>query len=183
VVLLEEVLSESIRMARNSIEVKNPNLVEKDKVAKQVGVGAVIFHDLKNYRMNDIEFSLEDMLRFEGETGPYVQYTFARACSILRKGNSQIEFDPNMSWESEWKIVSLLLEFPNVIKRACELFDPSQIAKYVIDVAQAFNKYYAEVKILEDNQERPARLALVSSVTVVLKEGLRILGIEAPEEM
>jgi arginyl-tRNA synthetase len=183
VVLLEEVLSESISMARNSIEEKNPNLAEKVDVAKQVGVGAVIFHDLKNYRMNDIEFSLEDMLRFEGETGPYIQYTFARACSILRKGNGQLQFDPQMSWESEWKTVSLLLEFPNVIKRACELFDPSQIAKYVIDVAQAFNKYYAEVKILEDNQERPARLSLVTSVTVVLKEGLRLLGIEAPEEM
>ena len=183
VVLLEEVLSESISMARNNIEVKNPNLARKDKVAKQVGVGAVIFHDLKNYRMNDIEFSLEDMLRFEGETGPYVQYTYARACSILRKGNGQLQFEPHMSWDSEWKTVSLLLEFRDVIKRACEQFDPSQIAKFIIDVAQAFNKYYAEVKILEDNHEKEKRLAFVSSVTVVLKEGLRLLGIEAPEEM
>ena len=186
VVLLEEVLNESIAMAKHNIEEKNPNLTNKDRVAKQVGVGAVMFHDLKNYRMNDIEFSLEEMLRFEGETGPYVQYTYARACSILRKANWQIDhagkqYSP--SWEKEWKVVSLLTEFTNAIKRAYEQFDPSQIAKYIVDLAQAFNKYYGEVKILEDGAEQQARLALVYSVTIVLKEGLRLLGIEAPEEM
>jgi arginyl-tRNA synthetase len=136
--------------------------------------------------MNDIEFSLEEMLRFEGETGPYVQYTYARACSILRKANWQIDhagkqYSP--SWEKEWKVVSLLTEFTNAIKRAYEQFDPSQIAKYIVDLAQAFNKYYGEVKILEDGAQQQARLALVYSVTIVLKEGLRLLGIEAPEEM
>ena len=185
VVLLEEVLNESIAMARHSIEGKNPSLASKDEVAKQVGVGAVMFHDLKNYRMNDIEFSLEEMLRFEGETGPYVQYTYARACSILRKADWQekpsLTFDTN--WEKEWKVVSLLLEFPNAISRAFHNFDPSQVAKYIIDLSQAFNKFYAEVKILEENVEQHARLALVYAVTIVLKEGLRLLGIEAPEEM
>jgi arginyl-tRNA synthetase len=186
VVLLEEVLSESISMARHNIEEKNPNLANKDAVAKQVGVGAVIFHDLKNFRMNDIEFSLEEMLRFEGETGPYVQYTYARACSILRKANWKVEDTvqtSSLSWEKEWKVVSLLAEFTNAIKRAYEQFDPSQIAKYIVDLAQAFNKYYGEVKILEAGDEQQARLTLVYSVTVVLKEGLRLLGIEAPEEM
>ncbi|WHY86638.1 arginine--tRNA ligase [Neobacillus novalis] len=186
VVLLEEVLTESIAMARHNIEEKNPNLANKDEVAKQVGVGAVIFHDLKNNRMNDIEFSLEEMLRFEGETGPYVQYTFARGCSILRKGNWQADVPPancHTTWEKEWKVISMLIEFPNAIQRACENLDPSQVAKYVVDLAQAFNKYYAEVKVLEESTEQPARLALVYSVTVVLKEGLRLLGIEAPEEM
>lgn len=186
VVLLEEVLTESIAMARRNIEEKNPNLANKDAVAKQVGVGAVIFHDLKNNRMNDIEFSLEGMLRFEGETGPYVQYTFARACSILRKANWQANSRPEIytnSWDKEWKVASLLMEFAPAIKRACENFDPSQVAKYIVDLSQAFNKYYAEVKILEASEERAARLALVYSVTVVLKEGLRLLGIEAPEEM
>jgi arginyl-tRNA synthetase len=186
VVLLEEVLNESISMARQSIEGKNPNLASKDEVAKQVGVGAVMFHDLKNFRMNDIEFSLEEMLRFEGETGPYVQYTFARACSILRKADwkeaaTSLTFDTN--WEKEWKVVSLLLEFPNAISRAFHNYDPSQVAKYIIDLSQAFNKFYAEVKILEENAEQQSRLALVYAVTVVLKEGLRLLGIEAPEEM
>ena len=186
VVLLEEVLNESIAMARHNIEEKNPNLKNKDQVAKQVGVGAVIFHDLKNNRMNDIEFSLEEMLRFEGETGPYVQYTFARACSILRKANYQAVVLPeneSTTWEKEWKVASLLMEFAPAIKRACENHDPSLIAKYIIDLAQGFNKYYAEVKILEENESLEARLALVFSVTVVLKEGLRLLGIEAPEEM
>jgi arginyl-tRNA synthetase len=186
VVLLEEVLNESISMARHNIEEKNPNLKNKDEVAKQVGVGAVIFHDLKNNRMNDIEFSLEEMLRFEGETGPYVQYTYARACSILRKGNGYSTLDSyeyDYSWEKEWKVTSLLMEFAPAIKRACENFDPSQVAKYIIDLAQAFNKYYADVKILEENEEKQARLALVYSVTIVLKEGLRLLGLEAPEEM
>ncbi|MBT2738524.1 arginine--tRNA ligase [Bacillus sp. ISL-7] len=186
VVLLEEVLNESIAMARHNIEEKNPNLPDKDNVAKQVGVGAVIFHDLKNNRMNDIEFSLEEMLRFEGETGPYVQYTYARACSILRKANVNAELGAlsyENTWEKEWKVTSLLMEFSPAIKRACINFDPSQVAKYIIDLAQAFNKYYAEVKILEDNPEQQARLALVYAVTEVLKEGLRLLGLEAPVEM
>jgi arginyl-tRNA synthetase len=186
VILLEEVLNESISMARQNIEEKNPLLANKDTVAKLVGVGAVIFHDLKNYRMNDIEFSLEEMLRFEGETGPYVQYTFARACSILRKGQWQSDLPAEInhcSWEKEWKVISLLMEFPNAVKRAFENLDPSQIAKYVVDLAQSFNKYYGEVKILEENADQQARLALVASVTIVLKEGLRLLGLEAPEEM
>ncbi|MBT2729687.1 arginine--tRNA ligase [Bacillus sp. ISL-75] len=186
VVLLEEVLNESIAMARHNIEEKNPNLPNKDNVAKQVGVGAVIFHDLKNNRMNDIEFSLEEMLRFEGETGPYVQYTYARACSILRKANVNAELGAlsyENAWEKEWKVTSLLMEFSPAIKRACINFDPSQVAKYIIDLAQAFNKYYAEVKILEDTPEQQARLALVYAVTEVLKEGLRLLGLEAPVEM
>jgi arginyl-tRNA synthetase len=186
VVLLEEVLNESIAMARHNIEEKNPSLENKDEVAEQVGVGAVIFHDLKNNRMNDIEFSLEEMLRFEGETGPYVQYTFARACSILRKGNWQADAEIpafQSTWEKEWKVVSMMMEFSNAIKRACVNYDPSQVAKYIVDLAQAFNKYYAEVKVLEESEERDARLALVYSVTVILKEGLRLLGIKAPEEM
>lgn len=186
VVLLEEVLNESIAMARHSIEEKNPNLPNKDDVAKQVGVGAVIFHDLKNNRMNDIEFSLEEMLRFEGETGPYVQYTYARACSILRKAKVTTDWSARAyenTWEKEWKVTSLLMEFSPAIKRACINFDPSQVAKYIIDLAQAFNKYYAEVKILENNPEQQARLALVYSVTIVLKEGLRLLGLQAPAEM
>lgn len=186
VVLLEEVLSESISMAAQSIEAKNPSLPNKETVARQVGVGAVIFHDLKNFRMNDIEFSLEEMLKFEGETGPYVQYTYARANSILRKANvsSNLRSEAfQATWDKEWKVVSMLMEFPQAIKRACEQLDPSQVAKYVVDLAQAFNKYYGEVKILEDSEEQQARLALVYAVTVVLKEGLHLLGVEAPEEM
>jgi arginyl-tRNA synthetase len=184
-ILLEEVLSESISLALNNIEAKNPGLQNKEEVAKQVGVGAVIFHDLKNFRMNDIEFSLEDMLRFEGETGPYIQYTNARACSILRKGNwdgigsTEIDFESSAHWE----IVSQLKDFSEVIETSLKKFDPSQIAKYAIDLSRAFNQYYSAVRILEDDAEKQARLALVSAVTVVLQESLRLLGIEAPQEM
>jgi arginyl-tRNA synthetase len=184
-ILLEEVLSESISLALNNIEAKNPGLQNKEEVAKQVGVGAVIFHDLKNFRMNDIEFSLEDMLRFEGETGPYIQYTNARACSILRKGNWEgIDHAPNpFEGTAHWEIISQLKDFSEVIETSLKKFDPSQIAKYAIDLSRAFNQYYSAVRILEDDAEKQARLALVSAVTVVLQESLRLLGIEAPQEM
>jgi arginyl-tRNA synthetase len=184
VVLLEEVLKEAIALATEDINVKNPGLTSKQKVARQVGTGAVIFHDLKHYRLNDIEFSLRDMLKFEGETGPYVQYTHARATSLLRKGGYQInENITPITDESAWSIIHLLMSFPAVIQKAFEGYDPSQIAKYVIDLSKAFNQYYASVRVLNDDDQKQMRLTLVYSVTVVLKEGLRLLGLEAPEEM
>ncbi len=184
VVLLEEVIEEAITLAQNSIEQKNPNLPNKEEVARQVGVGAVVFHDLKNDRMNDIEFSLQEMLKFEGETGPYVQYTHARARSLLRKGN-YVESNEEINIEDElaWPIITLLIQFSETIERALVKNDPSQIAKYSIDLAQVFNKYYGSVKIVEENKQRQSRLALVCAVTIVLKEGLRLLGMSAPEEM
>lgn len=184
VVLLEEVLNEAINLAKKNIVEKNPSLHSKDNVARQVGTGAVIFHDLKNYRLNDIEFSLEDMLRFEGETGPYVQYTHARASSILRKGNYQE--DPNsvsLNDEEAWSIITKLMAFPEVIQRAFDEYDPSQIAKYVLQLSKVFNKYYGSVRILDDLHHKQARLSLVHCVQMVLQEGLRLLGIQAPEEM
>ncbi|MCZ0702264.1 arginyl-tRNA synthetase [Natronobacillus azotifigens] len=184
VVLLEDVLNDAITLAKNNIVEKNPTLDSKDNVARQVGTGAVIFHDLKNYRLNDIEFSLEDMLRFEGETGPYVQYTHARASSILRKGDYQESNDDvNISDVEAWSIIINLLDFPDAIKRAYEGSDPSQIAKYVLELAKAFNKYYGSVRILDDKEHKQSRLSLVHSVQIVLNEGLRLLGIEAPNEM
>jgi len=189
VVLLEEVLSQAIEDVKKVIEEKNPGLANKEEVARQVGVGAVIFHDLKNYRLNDINFSWEEMLTFEGETGPYVQYTHARACSLLRKGGyvpSAAVSLPQDALDSKeaWAVVTLLNAFPEVIDRAANGFDPSQIGKYVIDLAQAFNKFYANVRILaEEDAVKNARLQLVAAVVTVLKEGLRILGLAAPEEM
>lgn len=184
VVLLEEVIKEAISLALKNIEEKNPNLENKEVVANQVGVGAIIFHDLKNYRLNDIEFSLEDMLRFEGETGPYVQYTHARAASLLKKGNYQYEKVQQLRIHDKeaWPIIKLLLSFPEVIDKAMNDYDPSQIAKFLLDISKSFNKYYATVKILEEDQLF-SRLSLVCSVKVVLKEGLRLLGIQAPEQM
>src|SRR5699024_4057392 len=128
VVLLEDVLHDAIDLARNNISEKNPTLASKESVARQVGTGAVIFHDLKNYRLNDVEFSLEDMLRFEGETGPYVQYTHARASSILRKGDYQESDEKITITDAEaWPIIKVLMDFPDAIKRAYEGSDPSQI--------------------------------------------------------
>ncbi|TCT17539.1 arginyl-tRNA synthetase [Melghiribacillus thermohalophilus] len=186
VVLLEDVLKESIEMAYQNISVKNPDLPDKETVAKQVGVGAIIFHDLKNDRMNDMDFSLKDMLRFEGETGPYVQYTNARARSVLRKGR----YTPDETFaesfactNKEWEIITLLKEFPDVIRRAQEQLDPSQIARYAISLARSFNKYYGHVKILKQDDCIKQRLTMVHAVTIVLQESLRLLGIDAPEEM
>ena len=182
-VLLEEVLKDAIELALKDIKEKNPNLDHQEEVARQIGTGAVIFHDLKNYRQNDIEFSLEDMLKFEGETGPYVQYTHARAASLLRKGNYQVGIE-NINIDAEaWPIISKLIAFPEIVQRAMDEYDPSQIAKYVIELSRAFNKYYGSVRILDDNEQKQERLTLVYSVKVVLNEGLRLLGIEAPEEM
>ncbi len=188
VVLLEEVLSQAITDVLKVIQEKNPSLPNKEQVARQVGVGAVIFHDLKNYRLNDVNFSWEEMLTFEGETGPYVQYTHARACSLLKKGGYQpgavTVVDQALEGPETWAVVTTLMQFPVILEKACDQFDPSQIGKYVIDLAQTFNKFYAHVRIVaEDEQVKQARLQLVAAVIVVLKEGLRLLGLEAPEEM
>ncbi|MEH7235582.1 arginine--tRNA ligase [Bacillus sp. JJ1562] len=183
IVLLEEVIEEAIELAKQNIEIKNPNLENKEDIAKMVGVGAIIFHDLKNERLNNIEFSLEEMLKFEGTTGPYVQYTHARACSILRKAAVSDAPTKGLSDTHSWSVVKLLMEFPTIIQRSMELYEPSVIAKYIIELAQEFNKYYSHVKVLHEDEEMNDRIALVRSVTIVLNEGLRLLGVKAPEEM
>ena len=185
VVLLEEVLNEAIELAQKNIEEKNQSLAGKEQVAKMVGVGAVIFHDLKNERQNNVEFSLKDMLRFEGSTGPYVQYTHARACSILRKakpGKDSLNL-AGLEDEFSWTVIKLLMEFPNVIGKSFHSNEPSQIAKYLIELSQEFNKYYSHIKILNEDEEQDSRLVLVQATTIVLKEGLRLLGVQAPKEM
>lgn len=184
IVLLEEVLQEAIQLAEKNIETKNPKLHDKGEVARQVGVGAVIFHDLKNYRVNSVEFSLEDMLKFEGETGPYVQYTYARANSILKKGDwTPHEINNGLEDSYSWEVTKLLQEFPEIVTKANIGYDPSLVAKHIIDVCQAFNSWYAHVKFLEEDAEKDARLALVSATSIVIKESLRLLGIQAPQEM
>ena len=184
VVKLETTLDEAVERALKQINDKNPDLPNKERVAQQVGVGAVKFYDLKTDRNNGYDFNLEEMVSFEGETGPYVQYAYARIRSILRKANYvpqpvNVEETPAEAWE----IVKLLQDFGNVVKRAADKYEPSIIAKYSISLAQAFNKYYAHVRILEDNEGLQARLALANATSLVLKEALRLLGVEAPEEM
>lgn len=185
VVLLEEVLKEAIQLAKKNIETKNPNLANKDDVAHAVGVGAVIFHDLKHERNHNIEFDLEDMLNFEGSTGPYVQYTHARACSILRKAKRGIDIESfsGLTDSYSFTVIKKMLDFPHAVTRALKDYEASHIAKLLLELARAFNQYYSQVKILQHDSELNDRLALVQSVTIVLREGMRLLGMKAPEEM
>ncbi|MBS0949794.1 arginine--tRNA ligase [Weissella minor] len=185
IILLKDVLDDSINLAREQIEEKNPALEHKDEVAYEVGVGAVVFHDLMNERLKNFDFNLEEVVRFEGDTGPYVQYANARAQSLLAKaGNPEIDTTAlTISDEAVWEVEKLLSEFPNTIRRAWREFEPSIIAKYALNLARTFNKYYANSKILEEDAELNARLALVTSVSQVLTESLRLLGVKAPKEM
>lgn len=184
VVFLDQVLKDAVSLAEQQIEEKNPNLSNKKQVAHDVGVGAVVFHDLKNDRMDNFDFDLEEVVRFEGDTGPYVQYTNARAQSILRKANKEISMD-NLSLNDDWSfaVAKALADFPAIVKKASEKFEPSIIAKYALDLSKKFNKYYANVRILDEDDQLNARLALVQATSIVLTEALRLLGVNAPKEM
>lgn len=185
IILLEEVLNEAVELANKQIMEKNPDLPNREDVAKQVGIGSVIFHDLKNDRLNNFDFVLEEVVRFEGETGPYVQYTHARAMSILRKAEFTIDEtkDYALNDKESWEVIKLLQKFPEIVMQAADKYEPSVIAKHAIQVAQAFNKYYAHVKILADDEQKESRLALVFAMATIIKEDLRLLGLHAPEEM
>lgn len=185
VILLEPTIAEAINRAQTQIDGKNPNLSNKEAVAHAVGVGAIKFYDLKTDRLNGYDFDLEAMVSFEGETGPYVQYAHARIQSILRKA----DFTPSVNQvyslndAESWEIIKLIQDFPRIIIRAADNFEPSIVAKFAISLAQAFNKYYAHTRILDENPERDSRLALSYATATVLKEALRLLGVEAPDEM
>ena len=185
VILLEPTIAEAVKRAEDQINAKNPNLADKEAVAHAVGVGAIKFYDLKTDRLNGYDFDLDAMVSFEGETGPYVQYAHARIQSILRKA----EFTPSVNDvyslddAESWEIVKLIQDFPRIIKRAADNFEPSIIAKFAISLAQSFNKYYAHTRILHESPERDSRLALSYATATVLKEALRLLGVEAPNEM
>lgn len=187
VVFLDQVLGDAVDLARKQIDQKNPNLANKEQVAHDVGVGAVIFHDLKNDRIENFDFDLDEVVRFEGDTGPYVQYTNARAQSVLRKA-AKMDQEPNLSDNSlndDWSfsVAKALADFPRIIARSSDKFEPSVIAKYALDVAKKFNKYYANVKILTEDEQINSRLALVEATSIVLTEALRLLGVNAPKEM
>ena len=182
-VLLEQVLTEAIELAQRNIAEKNPTLANQKEVAEAVGVGAILFSDLKQHRKHDIEFNLETMLQVEGETGPYIQYTNARAHSVLRKAGEVGSFAVNEVNDFEWETIKLLEQFPHAVKRATDELDPSIIAKYAVDLAQAFNSFYGNVKVLTDAAHLSYRATLIQSVSIVLTESMRLLGMKAPEEM
>ncbi len=185
IIRLEPTLDEAEARALTQIEAKNPDLENKEAVAHAVGVGAVKFYDLKSDRDNGYDFDLEAMVSFEGETGPYVQYAYARIQSILRKAAFVPASDANYALNDaeSWDIIKLLQDFPSIIQRAADKYDPSVVAKYAINLAQSFNKYYAHTRILDENPERESRLALAYATGIVLKEALRLLGVDAPEKM
>ncbi|WP_218092414.1 arginine--tRNA ligase [Paenibacillus solanacearum] len=191
VIHLEELLAKAIEKTREIIEEKNPNMENKDEVARKVGVGAIIFNDLSNNRIKDIVFSWEEALNFEGETGPYVQYTHARACSVLRKAGdgadkpdaSAIDAAQLTNAEAQGVVRELYL-FKERVEQAMLKLEPSIVSRYLVDLAQSFNRFYHECPILVDDPGvRSARLALVQSVRVTLKNGLRLIGLDAPEKI
>jgi len=203
IVYAEDILKEAMERAMAAIQSKNPNLQNKEETAKQVGVGAVIFHDLFNQRIKNVEFNWEDVLSFEGTTGPYVQYTYARAKSILQKsgyGLSGEEQPKNvigigkesvneisgehLTDDTAYALVKTLSGYEAAVLGAAERYEPSVVARYIISVASAFNRFYHECPILNASaEEQQARLALVDAVQKVLKDACSLLGMECPEKM
>lgn len=188
VVLMEDLLDEAVKKTMGIINDKNPDLPDKEEVAKEVGIGAVIFDDLYNGRIKDIVFSWDRMLNFDGETGPYVQYTHARACSVLKKagyvkGSAPIDYSV-LTDDASVDVCKMLANYLAKIKEAASRYEPSVIARYLVDLSQAFNKFYHDNVILTDDENvRNARLAVVDAVRLVIKSGLEILGIKSPERM
>lgn len=188
IIYAEDILLEAISKIREIIEEKNPNIPDKDETAKKIGVGAVLFNDLYNQRIKDVSFKWEKLLNFDGETGPYVQYTYARCASILRKvENFTPSLDIDYSLLAEVEAIDLLKEisrFPKVVFDASEKYEPSVVARFAVDVAQSFNKYYNACRInVEDEALRNARVTLVHLTKKTIKDALLLLGIECPEQM
>ena len=187
VVYLDDLLHEAIAKARAIIEEKSPDLEDKDGVARQVGIGAVVFFDLYNNRIKDIDFTWERALNFDGETGPYVQYTHARACSVLRKAGGADISAPDFAALSDpfsQDVVRLIEQFPDILKSAVNRSEPSMVTRYSVDLAQAFNKFYYENKVMVDEPGvREARLLLTDVVRQTLKQAMYLIGVEAPERM
>ncbi|MDD3225412.1 MAG: arginine--tRNA ligase [Clostridium sp.] len=187
VIFLDDLLNKSIAETLDIINEKNPELPNKEEVAKTVGVGAIVFTYLKNSREKDIVFNWEEMLSFEGETGPYVQYTYARAKSILRKlgcAGDKVDYS-KLNTQEEFELVKYMEGFKNAIFNATEKLEPSILTRHIIDIAKAFNKFYNLNKIsnLEDIELKNARLKLVESAAQVIKNGLSLLGINVVEKM
>ncbi len=184
VVLLEDVLKKCHEKCLEIIEQKNPDLGDKENVARQVGTGAVIFGALSNSKIKDIAFSYSKILNFDGETGPYVQYTAARIKSVLRKGGAIGKYEIKNVNEDEYQLIALLSTFPDVVKAAAERLEPFFVTRYAIDVASAFNKFYFDCKIIgDDANETNFRLAISSATLTVLSSALTLLGIKVPERM
>ncbi len=187
VVLMEDILNMAVDKTKNIIEEKNPNIENKDEIAEKVGIGAIIFEDLYNSRIKNVVFDFDRMLNFDGETGPYAQYTHARACSIIRKADNNIDENIDYSLlndEASFNVCKVINEFPNKLIEAADKNEPYIIARQIIELCKAFNKFYNENNILNsDESVKKSRLKLVNAVKNILKDGLDLLGVSAPEQM
>ncbi|MCQ2567249.1 MAG: arginine--tRNA ligase [Mogibacterium sp.] len=192
VVFLEDVLNNAVDKTKEIMLEKNPETPELDEIAKEVGIGAVIFQELSNNRIKDYVFSWDKVLNFDGETGPYVQYTHARASSVLRNADEEdiraitsgaCDFT-YLNSDSAYSLIKLLYRVPEVICDAAEKYEPSILTRHLVDIAQSFNKFYHDEHILVDNiEEKRAKLSLVLASKIVIANCLDLLGIKAPERM
>lgn len=187
VVWLQEVLDKAVEKARAIIEEKNPDTKNKDEIAESVGVGAVVFSALWNNRIKDIVFSYDKVLNFDGETAPYVQYTYARCASALRKGGD-IDFDDMdlaaITTDEGYDVIKSVITFGDSVRLAAKLREPCYVTRHVVDLAEKFNRFYIDHRILvDDAPTRNARLALTKAVGNIIRCGLGLLGISAPSEM
>lgn len=192
VIYINDLIKDAISKSKDIMLAKNPNLENIDDVSKKIGIGALIFNYLKSGKNKDIIFDLDDTLRFDGETGPYVQYTYVRTKSILEKvGFNIVKLDiDNVNYsklkeKQEVELIKELEKFGKIIKKAAEEYEPSVLARYLIDVATAFSRFYNECSVanLEDEELKEARSVLVYATSIVIKKGLSLLGIECPEKM
>ena len=185
---LEDILKDAIEKAKAKVSDKNPDLENIDDVAKKVGVGAVVFGDLYNSRIKDEIFDIDEMLEFQGETCPYIQYMYVRIKSILRKNDTEVLLN-NVKYDkllegSAYELVKLINKFNEVLNNVISKNEPYFLSRYLIKLATTYSEYYNEVKILSDNEEeRNSRIYLVKVVSEILKTGCNLLGIEMPERM
>ena len=185
VVFLEDVIKKCIEKAYKVIDEKNPDLENKQEIAQKVGVGAVIFGALYNNKIKDIVFSYDKVLNFDGETSVYVQYTCARANSVLQKGGMPVSYELPELCAEEIELVKVLATFPETVRSAAEKYEPSYIARFAVEVAQKFNKFYFDCKILaaEDEKTKNFRLTLTGATLQALKNAFTLLGIGIPDKM
>lgn len=185
VVFLEEVLDKAVEKCYQIIEEKNPDLENKKNISEQVGIGAVVFSTLQNNRIKDIVFSYDKVLNFDGETGPYVQYTHARCSSVLEKAEIGVITDwRGIDNPEAAELIRYLSRYPEVVLSAAEKYEPSYITRHIVDIAQLYNKFYYERRILDAEEGmKNARLKLTLAVRTVIANGLSLLGIQAPDKM